>query len=105
MLLKISSNETTIGILYNFVHAGRSLAYQSGFAYQAQPSQAKPGLTCHARAIRFASGHGHDVYDFLAGDDRYKRSLADGSYRQIWALAGPFWSPARLIRRTNPGGR
>jgi CelD/BcsL family acetyltransferase involved in cellulose biosynthesis len=98
-LLKISSNETTIGILYNFVHNGRSLAYQSGLVYQGQASHAKPGLTCHARAVQLASDQGLDVYDFLAGDDRYKRSLADGSHQQIWARAGPFWSPLLLFRR------
>ena len=38
------------------------------------------------------------MYDFLAGEDRYKRSLADGSHRQTWAEAGPFWSPRLLFR-------
>ena len=98
LLLKISCNETVVGILYNFIHNSRLLAYQSGFVYQEPASQSKPGLTCHAAAVRFASDRGLDAYDFLAGDDRYKRSLADGSYQQIWARAGPFWSPPLLLR-------
>ena len=98
-LLKISCSETTIGILYNFIYKGRLLAYQSGFAYLEPAVQAKPGLTCHARAVRFALDRGLEVYDFLAGEDRYKRSLADGSHQQIWARAGPFWSPRLLFRR------
>jgi CelD/BcsL family acetyltransferase involved in cellulose biosynthesis len=97
-LLKMSCHETVIGILYNFNFRGRMLAYQSGFAYQDGNVQAKPGLTCHHRAIRFAFDQGIDIYDFLAGEDRYKRSLADGFHRQTWAAAGPFWSPRLLVR-------
>jgi CelD/BcsL family acetyltransferase involved in cellulose biosynthesis len=98
-LLKISAGRTTVGILYNFAYRGRMIAYQSGFAYQQQEPHAKPGLTCHHRAIRFASERGFDMYDFLAGDDRYKRSLADLSYRQNWVVAGPAWSVRLLLRR------
>ena len=104
-LQKTSYNEMTIGILYGFIHRGRLLAYQSGFTYQPHRSPAKPGLTCHAKAILFAAEQGLDAYDFLAGDDRYKRSLADRSYRQIWARSGPFWSPAMLFRCAAAGLR
>lgn len=104
-LVKVSCSDTTIGILYNFTHRGRSLAYQSGFAYQGQTSPAKPGLSCHARAIQGAMDQGLKVYDFLAGDDRYKRSLADQSHRQIWARAGRFWSPRLLMGRVVPAFR
>jgi CelD/BcsL family acetyltransferase involved in cellulose biosynthesis len=97
-LLKISSNQTVVGILYNFVHLGRMSAYQSGFAYRTEEPQAKPGLTCHYRGIQYALDQGLDVYDFLAGDDRYKRSLADLSHRQSWVQAGPVWSPRLLLR-------
>jgi CelD/BcsL family acetyltransferase involved in cellulose biosynthesis len=96
-LLKISSNQRVIGILYNFVHRGRMSAYQSGFAYQATEPQAKPGLTCHHQGIQYALDQGLDVYDFLAGEDRYKRSLADLSHRQNWVRAGPLWSPRLLF--------
>jgi CelD/BcsL family acetyltransferase involved in cellulose biosynthesis len=96
--LRLSSGGTVIGILYNFVHRGRMLAYQSGFAYRADEKRAKPGLTCHRRAIEAALDAGLDRYDFLAGDDRYKRSLADAAHQQVWATAGPFWSPFMLLR-------
>ena len=96
-LLKVSCNETVLGILYNFVYRGRMLSYQSGFAYGACGAQTKPGLSCHHRAIRCAIDHGLERYEFLAGDDRYKRSLADGSHQQTWAAGGPVWSPRRLF--------
>jgi CelD/BcsL family acetyltransferase involved in cellulose biosynthesis len=97
-LLKVSCDQAVVGVLYNFVHRGRMSAYQSGFAYRAGEPQAKPGLTCHYRAIQFALDQGLDIYDFLAGEDRYKRSLADFSGRQNWVEAGPFWSPRLLFR-------
>jgi CelD/BcsL family acetyltransferase involved in cellulose biosynthesis len=74
------------------------LAYQSGFAYCGKEGQAKPGLTCHHAAIRVALDQALDVYDFLAGDDRYKRSLADQSQPQFWLELGPLWSPRLLAQ-------
>jgi CelD/BcsL family acetyltransferase involved in cellulose biosynthesis len=100
---KIASGGTTIGYLYNFVWRRWISAYQSGFAYQGDENRARPGLTCHLAAIHDALQQGSDTYDFLAGDDRYKRSLADQSSPQFWLEAGPFWStrllPKVLIRR------
>jgi CelD/BcsL family acetyltransferase involved in cellulose biosynthesis len=96
-MMRVSSDATVIGILYNFRHRGRMLAYQSGFAYRTDEPQAKPGLTCHHRAIQSALDEGLDRYDFLAGEDRYKRSLAGEAHRQVWAAAGPLWSPRMLL--------
>ncbi len=98
-LIRVSGGGEPIGVLYNFVHRGRMLAYQSGFAYRGDEPRAKPGLTCHYEAIRMALAQGLDRYDFLAGDHRYKRSLADGAYQQLWAECGPFYSPRLLLRR------
>jgi hypothetical protein len=98
-LLKISSGAKTIGILYNFTYRGRVLAYQSGFFYRFHEPRAKPGLTCHHRAIRFGLEQGFDSYDFLAGEDRYKSSLADLSYWLNWITAGPLWSARLLLCR------
>jgi CelD/BcsL family acetyltransferase involved in cellulose biosynthesis len=91
-VLKISTGETEIGFLYNFVWRRRMLAYQSGFVYRNDSAAVKPGLTCHLAAIRHALLEKFDIYDFLAGEDRYKRSLADQSHQQFWLRVGPFWS-------------
>ncbi len=99
MLLKMTCAGTTIGVLYNFVYRGRVYAYQSGFAYRRNEPQAKPGLSYHHRAIRYAAEQGSEVYDFLAGEDRYKRSLADGAHVQIWAQAGCQWSVRLLFHQ------
>jgi CelD/BcsL family acetyltransferase involved in cellulose biosynthesis len=88
-LLHVSAGAVTIGVLYNFVWRGRMLAYQSGFDYPPCEKRAKPGLTCHHAAMRYALDAGLDTYDFLAGDDRYKRSLSGAARPMAWASCGP----------------
>lgn len=98
-LFRIAAGPQTIGFLYNFLYRGVSLAYQSGFDYAGAGRHGKPGLTCHYEAIRFAARRGAVRYDFLAGDDRYKRSLSDQSETLHWIeVANPF-SPRFLARR------
>ena len=96
-LLRFVSGDQTVGFLYNFEWRGGVLAYQSGFDYPGAGPHQKPGLTCHHQAIEDASARGLNCYDFLAGADRYKRSLATSEVALHWAeLGGPNW-PRRLI--------
>jgi CelD/BcsL family acetyltransferase involved in cellulose biosynthesis len=83
-LLRVAAGAQVIGYLYNFRHRGQISAYQSGFAYAPADRQLKPGLTCHARAIDLALAEGCSCYDFLAGDSRYKRSLANADGAMGW---------------------
>jgi CelD/BcsL family acetyltransferase involved in cellulose biosynthesis len=88
-LLRIAAGGADVGFLYNFRWQGRVHAYQSGFYYPDNPQQ-KPGLTCHALAIEAYRAEGMRCYDFLAGDDRYKTSLAPDLVRLHWLeLAHP----------------
>lgn len=96
-LLKISAGAGTIGYLYNFRYRGRASAYQSGFHYPSDPVR-KPGLTCHHLAIEFYAREGMDVYDFLAGDDRYKTSLAGASEELHWLSVLPHGSLANRLQ-------
>ena len=88
-VLRISAGRHVIGYLHNFCFRGRVSAYQSGFAYAAAPAQAKPGMTCHHLAIEQYLTQGMSVYDFMAGDDRYKTSLATGSAPLHWLTLAP----------------
>ncbi|MGB0109168.1 MAG: GNAT family N-acetyltransferase, partial [Terriglobales bacterium] len=80
-----SAGEETIGILYNFVHKGKVSFYQSGLNYT-KDKHLKPGLVTHACAIQECLALGFDDYDFLAGDARYKRSLAKDSRHLAWVV-------------------
>jgi CelD/BcsL family acetyltransferase involved in cellulose biosynthesis len=95
-LLRIAAGGNVIGYLYNFRHCGRVLAYQSGFDYAGAGPHGKPGLTCHHAAIVQACADGSAVYDFLAGDHRYKTSLAHASVPLVWLDAARRGSAAGL---------
>jgi CelD/BcsL family acetyltransferase involved in cellulose biosynthesis len=95
-LLHVAAGDRTIGYLYNFRHAGRVLAYQSGFDYATRSPHEKPGLTCHHAAIRAAQATGATAYDFLAGPDRYKTSLANTAPTLLWLDLAARWSPRGL---------
>lgn len=82
-LLTIRASDDVIGYLYNFVHAGRVVTYQSGFNY-AVDNKGKPGMVAHALAIQHSLEAGYSVYDFLMGDNQYKRSLADHEGEMAW---------------------
>jgi len=92
----VTAGAATIGYLYNFQYRGRVLAYQSGFDYTVADRRAKPGLTCHHMAIERAAVEQRACYDFMAGDDRYKRSFSNAASSLHWLTAGANLDPIRL---------
>lgn len=74
-LLEVRAAGEPIGCLYNFLHRGRVLNYQSGFRFE-DDNQLTPGLLTHALAAQHYLEAGYDAYDLLAGDAEYKRRLA-----------------------------
>ncbi len=82
-LVRVRSERGTLGILYNFASGDRVLQYQSGIAKFDDP-RLKAGYLTHAAAIEHAARGGRAIYDFLAGDVRYKRSLATSHRIQSW---------------------
>jgi len=98
-LARVAAGPRRLGCLYNFRHRQRVYAYQSGFDREGAGRHEKPGLTCHALAIAAAEARGDSAYDFLAGEDRYKRSLSNASRTLVWAeLVRPL-SPLGLLLR------
>ncbi|GAC1337032.1 MAG: hypothetical protein NVSMB18_01190 [Acetobacteraceae bacterium] len=98
-LLRITAGPTLVGYLMNFNHHGQVSAYQSGFNYSAAGPHQKPGLTCHYLAIEAYRAQGVQGYDFLAGADRYKLSLANSQRWLHWLQVAPRWHPAGVIGR------
>ncbi len=98
-LLCVDAGEQVIGFLYNFVFRGRVSSYQSGFDYAAAGRHQKPGLTCHCAAIAMYRADGAKIYDFLAGDDRYKANLSNAATTLHWADVAPPGSMRGVLRR------
>ena len=84
-MLRVLVGDTAVGVLYNFVRGSKVYFFQSGFHYQPD-KHLKPGLVTHACAIRHCLGAGFHEYDFLAGDARYKRSLAKDCRQMAWVV-------------------
>ena len=68
------------------------LAYQSGLAYEAD-ARLKPGLVAHCLAIDIHLAEGAKIYDFMAGEARYKASLGEpGPEMYHLLLQRPTWA-------------
>jgi CelD/BcsL family acetyltransferase involved in cellulose biosynthesis len=97
-LLRVTAGARLVGLQYNLRRGGMVMAYQSGWAPVAE-AQAKPGLACHHQAIRRALARGDRGYDFLAGEARYKTSLANATRDLLWAEVVPAASLRGLLAR------
>jgi CelD/BcsL family acetyltransferase involved in cellulose biosynthesis len=98
LLIEVHAGHEPIGALYSFVHRGRLYFYQSGFRYTADGSL-KPGLVSHYLTIQHCLEKPElDEYDFLAGDSRYKRSLATNSRPLRWIVIRRLTLPSLLLQ-------
>lgn len=84
-LLHVVVGEQTIGMLYNFIWRGKVSYYASALQYS-EDNRLKPGFVTHACAIHYCLEQGLDEYDFLAGDQRYKKSMATDSRQLAWMV-------------------
>jgi CelD/BcsL family acetyltransferase involved in cellulose biosynthesis len=83
-LLHVRSADRTLGVLYNFRRGGHIYAYQSGFI---EPeAKERPGVIAHALAIKQSWQEGADIYDFMAGENRLKRSFANHTEDLCWTV-------------------
>jgi len=113
-LLRLQAGHQEVGYLYNFVHGGQVLAYQSGFHFGLTERNHHPGLVTHAMAVQQALDAGLQGYDFLAGEARYKAQLGHQRYPMTSLTLHRFsvglwleeaWRRARgLLGRHDPPG-
>lgn len=82
-LLRASAGTEPIGYLLNFAYRGHAYAYQSGFAYR-DDNRFRPGMVTHALAAVRAREQGLRGYHFMAGEGRYKSSLANADELLLW---------------------
>lgn len=81
-LLRILCGEETLGCIYNFVYQGVVYHYQNGFNYDRFRNS--PGIVSLALAVPFNAGQGHKIFDLMAGDSEYKRSLSTDKKLMQW---------------------
>lgn len=78
--LIFKAGQLTLGYLYNLVGKGNVKFYLSAINYSDPNNRFQPGLVMHALAITHYASEGYDQYDFMGGDNRYKRSLSNQPY-------------------------
>jgi CelD/BcsL family acetyltransferase involved in cellulose biosynthesis len=88
-VVRVTAGARVVGYLYNLIHDGWVASYQSGFDFAADADRLRPGLICHALAIDHYRRAGLLVYDFLGGEARYKRSLANAERALLWLTVRP----------------
>ncbi|NHK27501.1 GNAT family N-acetyltransferase [Parvularcula flava] len=104
-LTELRAGDQTLGVLYNFLHEGRVMNYQSGFQYE-EDNRLKPGLLTHVMVAQHYLDQGYEIYDMLVGDVRYKQSLGEmGERMSLVEAVRPGWrqsavSLARSVRES-----
>jgi len=96
-ILRLTAGDETLGYLYNLRWKGQVYAYQSGLRGGEDPRW-RPGLVAHVLAMRLYRSEGYETYKYLAGEARYKTSLANRQDQMSW-LAAYRPSPVRAIAR------
>ena len=103
-LAKVTAGADVIGYVYNLVYRGHVYAYQTGIRYEADP-KLKPGLVSHCLCIQRHLDEGDHVYDFMAGEARYKANLGQPGPEMVYLLAErPAW-PLQLETALQDGKR
>ena len=89
-LIRISAGSATIGYLYNLVWRGHAYFYNAGLNYGLLEHHDRPGYIAQLLAIEKHLADGTEIYDLLAGDQQYKRSLSTGLTMLNWIDVRPF---------------
>lgn len=74
-LIKVSAGDHVLGCIYNLIYQGKVYFYICGFNYL-PGNLYRSGLVCHSFAIMHNARLGLNSYDFLEGDDSYRKSLS-----------------------------
>jgi hypothetical protein len=82
-LVRISCAGEAVGYIHCLVQDGWIGSYLSGFAYEAD-NKVKPGLVSFYLYIQHLLKGDGQVFDFLAGDHRYKMSLGQPGPNMYW---------------------
>ncbi len=84
VLFRVTAGEQIIGTFYGFVEAGVIYHYQWGLA-QFDQNSLSPGFVVGALCMEEAAARGLNELNWLAGDTRYKRELANEQRELVWA--------------------
>ncbi len=73
-IVRVAAGAHVIGYVYNLISGDHVMAFVTGFETE-RDARLKPGLVSHALVIQRHAEEGRRIYDFLAGEYRYKANL------------------------------
>jgi CelD/BcsL family acetyltransferase involved in cellulose biosynthesis len=85
-MLRISVGDRPIGYLLNFVYQGHVYQYQSGFDYDVCKKYNGPGYVSHLYGVEYNLKVGHRIYDYMAGESNYKKSMGKPMSELSWQV-------------------
>ena len=78
-LVRVTAGDLVVGYVYNLAWQRRVYYYNAGLNYGCLPRHDRPGIVSLHAIVEQAAADGDLVFDFLAGDQDYKRRLSTGS--------------------------
>jgi CelD/BcsL family acetyltransferase involved in cellulose biosynthesis len=97
--IAVGTEYVLLGNLYNFRWRDHIYSYQTGFNYVTCDPHRRPGLSSHHLAIGKSIQDGVGIYDFMAGQARYKASLSNDSVDMHWLELVRPWSLYDIVLR------
>ena len=80
LLIRVLAGTEILGYAYYLLKFPRVYFYCSGVNHSLANGAWKPGLLMHVEAMQLFAQQGYNIYDFLAGEAQYKRSLSNTPY-------------------------
>lgn len=106
-ITRITAGDVLVGYLYNLQWNGTVYYYNGGLNYGILRKHDRPGIASLHAAIVHAAAEGLAGFDFLAGEQEYKRRLATGS-RTLHSIdvrvAGPRMAVEKMLARASRRG-
>jgi len=84
-LLKFTHAGGELGYIYSHIWRKRIYMQQTGFSIPLD-NRMKPGYVAHTLAMQHNLDKGNCLYDFMHGDERYKRTLSNRSQSLYWTV-------------------
>ena len=83
-LFRVQCGMTIVGFIYAFRYRNVAYFYQCGFNYRVLPDHNQPGYLALPLIIAYYAASGARTFEFLAGEDHYKRRLATHHRPVMW---------------------
>jgi hypothetical protein len=98
-IIKLQAGNGILGYAYYLMQDSTVYFYCSGVNETVADNKIKPGYLLHLYAMQYFASQGYQIYDFMAGDFRYKQSLSSERYTMDTLTLHNPRQPAKAIEK------